>query len=128
MQFPKISSSKGITFLRYSLGLFFILFGVDKLFHPINWLGYIPPWSFPLLGIIGLSANNFTYILAITEVLIGALLFNKRFTTIGAYLSTAVISLIFIDQLINSPLKELAIRDFALLTMSIVITFNSDLK
>lgn len=93
--------------VRLSIGIVFLLFGIDKLVNPSSWLGYIPGY---INNLIPFSIDTFIIILGIGESILGVLFILGLFTWLISLLSAIHLSLIIISVGYN----DVAIRDFGL--------------
>jgi len=95
--------------LRLGLGGVFLVFGIDKFFHPAMWSAYIPQW-FP-------QVSYFIYIIGIVEAIIGICVligFKTRVTSgIAAVMLLGIIG--------SLGYSEITVRDAGLLMTAIAI-------
>lgn len=96
--------------LRLGLGGVFLVFGIDKFFHPAIWGAYIPQW-FPV------HAAYFIYILGAFEAIIGICVLIGFKTRVIAGIA-AVMLLGIIGSLGYS---EITVRDAGLLMTAIAV-------
>jgi len=103
------------TFLRISISLVFLWFGINQIFNTELFLGYLPRW------IVNYSVNPSTIVISngIIELTIGILLLIGLFTKI----SSLFLSLKLIFTAINLGYNDIAVRDIglALVTFSIFL-------
>ncbi len=94
-----------IFLIRVSIGLIFFWFGLDKLIHPLLWLGWIPK---TILNIIPFSGNNFIYILGVVELVLGVLLIIGFLVRIVALFT----ALHLIGVIVSIGFNDVTVRDF----------------
>lgn len=63
--------------LRVGVAVPFLYAGADSLFHPENWLGYIPAWGVVLVERVA-SMDMFLRIYAIAEIILGVWLLSGK--------------------------------------------------
>ena len=97
-------------FLRVGLGLIFLWIGLQEIFHPRNWMRYIPAWLHTTTGI-----DVFLYILGLINFIIGILILIGMFTRI----STFIACLQLFGVIVTVGYGAIAVRDFGLLMMAI---------
>ena len=98
-----------LVLLRLGLGGVFLIFGIDKFFHPAMWSAYIPQW-FPQIP-------YFIYVLGIIEAIIGLCILIGFKTRI-----TAGIAAVMLLGIIGSlGYSEITVRDAGLLMTAISI-------
>ena len=68
----RFNSKLSNLFIRIGIGFVFFYFGIDKFFHTQAWMNWIPP---KLTFILPISAQTFTYILGVIEMVIGLFVF-----------------------------------------------------
>lgn len=99
-------------FLILGLGFVFFWFGLDKLIHPENWIGYISPF---LSSLIFFNLNSFIYLLGFIELVLGILLWTKwKLKFISLLISMHLLLII-----IFTGFNEITVRDIGLLTMAL---------
>lgn len=100
------------------LGLAFVFayFGIDKLIHPLIWIGWIPLW---MEGLLGLTREGWLLLTGILEILFAILLLLPIRTArrIGA----ALISLHLLAILTQTGWNDIAVRDIGLLLSSLAL-------
>ncbi len=120
MTMPKLPKSTMRASLIFTVGLVVVFgwFGIEKILHPMLWIGWMP-MSFE--GMFGLSRNQWLTVIGVTEIVFAVLILvpirNVRKT--GALLMAAhlfgVISI--------AGFSDIGIRDFGLLTGTIALFF-----
>ena len=103
--------SLGLLLFRIGLGGVFLLFGIDKFFHPVFWAGYIPQW-FTLV-----SAGTLLVVLGIVEAILGAMVlvgFGTRF-------AASISALMLLGIIISLGYNEIMVRDAGLLCLALGI-------
>lgn len=103
--------------LRIGLGILLLLFGMDELRNPENWLGFIPPW---LSNLLPFSASTFLKINASVEIIFGALLLLGMFTRIVAFLA----ALHMLGIVVSVGYNDIGIRDFAIFCAALALFFS----
>ncbi len=99
-------------FLRISLALVFLWFGIDKFFHPEYWLNaWVPGSIVNLVSHIGISGSGIVYGLGIFEILTAISLGANMF--IGFFGTLAVIFLAIIPFF--QGFNEVMVRDIGLI-------------
>ena len=108
---------KSTFILRLGLGFVFFWFGLDKLFNPANWQGYITP---TLAKLILVDIKLFILLLGILELVIGLMLILGLFTRLVA--SAAAVQLLVI--IVSLWFNEITVRDIGLfsIALSLIIT------
>ena len=88
-----------------------VAFGLDKFFNVlVDWTTYLAPW---LNDAIPGTAQQFMYVVGVTEIVAGALVaFKPRY---GAYVVAAWLAGIIVNLLTYSGYYDIALRDFGLL-------------
>ncbi len=89
-------NKKSITFIKFSLSIVYVWFGVLKIFgvSPVANLVKITYPSFPL---------SFIVFLGVWEILIGLFLLNKKTLKLGIILMWVQLGGIFVGALLNPP-------------------------
>jgi uncharacterized membrane protein YphA (DoxX/SURF4 family) len=95
--------------LRLGLGGVFLVFGIDKFFHPAMWSAYIPQW-FP-------QVSYFIYIIGIVEAIIGICVLIGFKTRIVS----GVAALMLLGIIASLGYSEITVRDAGLLMTAIAI-------
>jgi len=104
----------GLLLLRLGLGGVFLVFGIDKFFHPKLWSAYMPPW---FSGILPIELFTFIYLLGVFEIIVGVLVLIGLYTR-----SAAIISAAFLLGIIASlGFNDIVIRDAGLLFLALGI-------
>ena len=119
--------------LRVSLGLVFLVFGVDKFIRPEYWIGWVPEW---MINMISFNINYFMYFQGVVETVLGIFLIIGLFTRISSFLSGGILLLIIINFVFNPTsinhftqlhidkhifpllLNEIMLRDLGLLAIA----------
>lgn len=101
--------------LRIGLGGVFLLFGIDKFFHPIMWINWVPSILF---SVIPIGKTSFIFIVGASEAFLGLLVFIGYFARFAAGLSA--LHLLFI--LFAVGFNEIMIRDFGLFCLAFGLT------
>jgi len=84
--------------LRMGLGLVFLVFGVDKIFRPDYWIGWIPNW---FIIFIPFDVNYFIYFQGIIEAVVGLLLILGLFIRLASLISVLIMGSIIIILFFN---------------------------
>lgn len=107
--------SIGLLILRIGLGGVFLFFGIDKFFHPLIWINWVPSIIFSAVPI---GKTSFIFIVGASEALLGFLVFIGYFARFAAGLSA--LHLLFI--LFAVGFNDIMIRDFGLLCLAAGLT------
>ncbi len=108
-------------FLRISMSLVFLWFGVQQLLSPNDWIDFLPAWSTKL----PLSAVQLIYVNGSVEIVLGTLLLFGIFTRLTALLLALHLASITTEVYIQG-LASIAIRDFGLAAATLSLAFTSD--
>ncbi|RJQ18195.1 DoxX family membrane protein [Candidatus Woesearchaeota archaeon] len=117
--------------LRIALALVFLWFGINQLFFPNDFIGYLPNWAVQDQAGIGnvmhsvvnaLPGKAYTLLAinGLVEVLLGIALLMGFFTRISAIILGAHLFIIMISLGYN----EIAVRDFGLVFATVAIFLN----
>ena len=105
--------------IRVGLASVFLWFGIDKIVHPIFWSSFIPEW---VVNVLPFSVFTINYILSGVEIVLGLLLLLGLFTR-----KVAVVTALFMAGIILSVgYNDIAVRDFAILTMAIALALAKE--
>jgi uncharacterized membrane protein YphA (DoxX/SURF4 family) len=97
--------------LRLTYGVVPIVAGLDKFFNVLtNWEQYLNPMAARFLPI---SASAFMQGVGIIEIAAGIIVLS-RFTTLGAYVISAWLTLIAISLLVSGHYLDVAVRDLVM--------------
>ncbi|MEK6860422.1 MAG: DoxX family protein [Nanoarchaeota archaeon] len=113
----RFNSKLSNLFIRIGIGFVFFYFGIDKFFHTQAWMNWIPP---KLTFILPISAQTFTYILGVIEMVIGLFVFIGFFTRIFA----TIASVILLAIIVSIGFNEVAARDITILITTISLIFS----
>ena len=119
MKKEEFSSYFSIFLIRVSIGLIFFWFGLDKLIHPLLWLGWIPK---TIINLIPFSGNTFIYILGVVELVLGVLLIVGFLVRIVALFT----ALNLIGVIVSIGFNDIAVRDFGLLIMAVSLAISKN--
>jgi len=106
-----------VVFIRISLALILLWFGVDEILNPEDWYGYVPSWvsdNLPFTLEFFISLNG------IIEITIGAFLLLGWHTRIFAF----IVALHLISITLAVGYNEIGIRDFGLTMMAVSLLFS----
>jgi uncharacterized membrane protein YphA (DoxX/SURF4 family) len=94
-----------------------VVFGLDKFFNVlVDWTTYLAPW---LNDAIPGTAQQFMYVVGVTEIVAGALVaFKPRY---GAYVVAAWLAGIILNLLTYSGYYDIALRDFGLMLAALAL-------
>lgn len=96
----------------------FVYFGVDKFFHPLVWIGWLPTW---MNGLAGLDKSIWLNIIAITEIIIGIMVLipvrgvRKVVVLLAALHLTGILT--------QTGWNDIAVRDIGLLFMTMALWY-----
>lgn len=107
-------------FVRYGVGIVFLLFGIDQTFSPESWFSWLPIWTLDL----PISQLTFITVLGIFNLIVGVLLIVGFLTRIAALLG----SLHLLGVIISLGYNDISIRDFGLFLASLSIIFHGEDK
>lgn len=95
------------------LAFVFLYFGIDKLVHPVVWIGWMPPW---MEGLGGFTSVEWLKAVAVGEIVIGVLMLIpfRALQKVGAFLA----ALHLIAVLTQTGWNDIAVRDIGLLFMA----------
>lgn len=100
------------------LVLVFGAFGIDKFWHPLIWIGWMPTW---MDGLMGLPTETWLPVIgAIEIVLAAALLFPWRPVRMT---SAALMALHLVSVILQAGINDIGIRDAGLLSAAIALLF-----
>lgn len=107
-------------FLRCSLAIVFLWFGIDKMIHPQYWLdAWVPHGVVAAAHIIGMEGINVIYLVGLFEVLVAASFlsgFFVRIFSIAAFLFVAA-------TLLVHGVSEVLVRDIGILGALAALAF-----
>ena len=104
--------------VRLSVGIVFLLLGVDQVIHTDVWTGYLPEWFINLLP-AWQTPESFMYANGVFDSIIGLLLLLGVFTRLIAVLATVHLTGVVIALGYN----EIAIRDIGILLSALAVAF-----
>ncbi len=104
-----------IIFMRWGLGLTFLGIGIDILWHPNDWIGYVPD-SLPL---IDLSREVLLQMGGAFDIAVGVLLLMNVWLKTAGFLAAAHL----ISIIILNGINAIIIRDIGLLGAALAIMF-----
>jgi uncharacterized membrane protein YphA (DoxX/SURF4 family) len=94
--------------LRLTYGVVPIVAGLDKFFNILtNWEQYLNP---TLARFLPFSASAFMHVVGIIEIAAGIIVLS-RFTTLGAYVVSAWLTLIALSLIFSGHYLDVAVRD-----------------
>ena len=110
----EINSEYGKRVLRISLSLVFLWFGINQLYFPSSWIGFVPSF---LSGIFG--AGDLVFINGSLEVVFGLMIL------FGIYLrfSSLILSLHLFGIAFSLGYGAIAVRDFGLALATLSLFF-----
>ena len=113
-------------FLRLSIGIVFLWFGIDKFLNPAMWAAWMPPWMSSLWP---WSINSFMYFQGGIEAILGILLLIGFYTKWASRLSALILLSIVIVLGINDitalgRIGDVTIRDIAILLAAIALCYQ----
>lgn len=104
--------------LTLGLAFVFIYFGIDKFLNPLVWIGWMPTW---LNGSLGFSVDQWLQIIAVTEIVFGAMLLMP--IRIVQKIGSVLVALHLVAILTQTGWNDVAVRDIGLLTMAIALWY-----
>ena len=97
--------------LRLTYGLIPLVAGLDKFFNVLTtWEQYISP---RITQFLPFSTSAFMHIAGIIEIAAGIVVLS-RFTTLGAYVVTAWLTMIAVTLIFSGNYLDVAVRDIAM--------------
>lgn len=101
--------------VRYAIAFVFLWFGINQIFNPTDFMGYLPDFILQLE-----SAQTIVIINGITETILGLLL------ALGIFIRpvTAILAAHLIGIIFSLGYNDIAIRDVSLLIATIAIFFQ----
>ncbi|MGH9338579.1 MAG: hypothetical protein ACRD1R_03080 [Acidobacteriota bacterium] len=97
--------------LRLTYGLVPLIAGLDKFFNVLTtWEQYVSP---TLAQFLPFSASAFMQIVGIIEIAAGVVVLS-RFTTLGAYVVSAWLTLIAVSLIFSGHYLDVAVRDLVM--------------
>lgn len=111
----KFKYDYGKTILRISLALVFLFFGVSQVYHPSNWIGFVPSFVSSFI-----TAGTAVLINGFIEIFFGLLLIFGLY----ARFSSLVLGLHLFLISISLGLTPLGVRDFGLALATLSIFFS----
>jgi len=121
-----------IVILRIGLALVLLWFGINQVFYPDNFLGYLPPWAmphpinmihFPPIHMMHDTSIQTTALIVSNgfyEIILGLVLLVGFYTRITAFIAGLHLLLIALSLGYN----DIAIRDFGLSIMAFSLVFS----
>jgi uncharacterized membrane protein YphA (DoxX/SURF4 family) len=111
--------------LSIALAYVLIVFGVDKLLNPPNWIGWMPLW---MDGLLGINVNAWLTIIGVLELLlgIGVLIHWKSLNRIAAFFASVhLLGIIVVVASFSGSLwnDQILVRDIGLFAISLVLIF-----
>lgn len=107
------------------LGLAFVFgyFGIDKFWHPILWIQWIPDW---MDGLIGMNKDAWLKLIGASEIIlaVGLLLPSYLIQRIAA----ALCGLHLLGVLTQTGWNDVAVRDIGLLAIAITLVIAQEEK
>ena len=88
------SLSTGLFLLRLGIGFVFLIFGIDKLTHPMGWVLFLPAAASDILSKTHLNPYVFLRMQGILEMVIGIQLLVGIFTRLTGVLAVTTLCLI----------------------------------
>jgi len=106
--------------IRLGLALVFFWFGIDKFIHPSYWMNaWLPNAIASGVEGIGLTAQNFVYLVAIIEVLVGTSLVSTLLMRWFAVVGIVLLAMVMPFQ----GFSPIFIRDLGLISALLAIIF-----
>ena len=102
--------------LRLSMALVFLWFGLNQVFNPSFWVGYLPSWTYNLV----VSANTLVMLNGFFETILSVFLLVGSYTRISALL----LGLHLLGITFSIGYNDIAIRDFGLAIATFVVFLN----
>ena len=104
--------------LMFGLAFVFLYFGIDKLLHPLLWIGWIPGW---MDGLLGMGKAPWLQIIGVAEIVIAVgivvpVRIVQQIAVIGAAVQLVAI-------LIVGGWNDIAVRDTGLLCMATALFY-----
>lgn len=115
MAFNKLIQFSPI-FLRYSMALLFLWFGINQLLHAQMWVSWLPSW----LGSLPIQATSFIYLNGTFETIFGFFLALGLFTRLSALL----LSLHLFGIAFTIGYNDIGVRDFCLALGTMAVAFH----
>ena len=91
--------------LRLSMALVFLWFGLNQVFNPSFWVGYLPSWTYNLV----VSANTLVMLNGFFETILSVFLLVGSYTRISALL----LGLHLLGITFSIGYNDIAIRDLS---------------
>lgn len=111
-----------ITTAKWTLALgtafVFLYFGIEKVLHPLLWIGFVPGW---MKGLFGLTKESWLQIIAGAEITMGVLVIipQRLAQKTGSFLA----SLQLVGVLTQAGWSDAAVRDSGLLCMTTALWY-----
>ncbi|MDP3731005.1 MAG: DoxX family membrane protein [bacterium] len=107
-------------FLKIGLAAVFIWFGIDKFIHPSYWINaWVPAGFLTFLARFNIDGQQFIFLMAIFEMLVGISLLTGILVKTFSFLSI----LFLVSVFFTAPLNEVIIRDIGLIGGFLAILF-----
>lgn len=106
------------TFLRVSMSIIILWFGVQQAIDAASWTSYLPSW----IGIVPLSQITIVHMNAVFEIVFGTFLFLGFYTRIVAFF--LALHLFGIASVLGYD--AIGVRDFGLALSTTAIFLNGD--
>ncbi len=113
-------SHYGTFVARIGIAAVFLWFGLDKFIHPVNWIGWVPPW---MQALIPMSLVGFMYIQGVIETVAGVMLLVGYKVRLASFV--AVVTLLGVElAMVGTGQAEMMLRDAGLLAASLSLFFT----
>ena len=114
------SAKYSFWFLKIGLAAVFLWFGIDKFIHPSYWINaWVPAGFLTFLARFNIDGQQFIFLMAIFEMLIGISLLTGILVKTFSFLSI----LFLVSVFFTAPLNEVIIRDIGLIGGFLAILF-----
>tara|TARA_Y100000310_G_scaffold217822_1_gene218907 strand:+ start:5046 stop:5468 length:423 start_codon:yes stop_codon:yes gene_type:complete len=124
INFINENKNYSVVIIRITLALVLLWFGINQIFIPDNFLGYVPPWAMPdhmhMLHFPVAGVNTIILFNGILETVIGIFLLLGYYTRIFAFIAAVHLLIITVSLGYN----DVAIRDFGLTMMAVSLIFS----
>ncbi len=102
--------------LQLGLAVTFVYAGVDILWHPSNWIGWLPQW---VSAISPLKDTPLLYTIGVAHIILAVLLFVPRYTRVAAALLAAFLVALLVSSSRDSWL--IVYRDVGVLAAALAL-------
>lgn len=112
---------KGKIILRVALAMVFLWFGLNQLFFPENWIGFVPEIIQNVaFNVFGITAVTFIYVNSFLEVVLGLFMFFGLYTRF----SSLILGLHLLGISLSLGFSATGVRDFGLAFATLAVFFN----